>query len=104
MTPPTDPSTTPDPDDGKSCQTPSDAEPKPASAPGFATDVKSLFRPFDQSSMLPNGIDLWDYSDVKSRAQDIYDQVSTGNMPCDEPWTQDMVDTFKAWMDGGYLP
>ena len=101
MTPPTDPAMNPDPD---GCQAPAEAGPKPTSAPGFAADVKPLFRPFDQSSMLPNGIDLWDYSDVKSRAQDIYDQVSTGNMPCDAPWTQDMVDTFKAWMDGGYHP
>ncbi len=48
--------------------------------------------------------DLWSYDDVKTNAEAIYDQVSTGGMPCDEPWTQDKIDTFKNWQDTGYLP
>ncbi len=74
-----------------------------ATPPGFEADVKPLFRPFDHTSMINNGLDLWSYDDVKTNATAIYEQVSTGNMPCDEPWTPDKVATFKAWMDGGYL-
>jgi len=38
---------------------------------------------------------------VKSRAKDIYDQVFSGEMPCDKPWPEEKVTTFKQWMDSG---
>ncbi|GEP43242.1 hypothetical protein [Brevifollis gellanilyticus] len=69
----------------------------------FEGQIKALFRPFDRNSMLSR-FDLWSYTDVKAWAQPIYEQVSQGNMPCDDPWSQDYIDLFKAWMDGGMQP
>ena len=69
--------------------------------PSFETDVKTLFRERDQRSMI-RAFDLWSYDDVKTHADAIYDQVESGGMPCDEPWSPDQVGVFKAWMDGDF--
>jgi hypothetical protein len=39
---------------------------------------------------------------VPANAQSVYEQVSTGAMPPDEPWSSDQVSLFKEWMDAGY--
>jgi hypothetical protein len=56
------------------------------------------------------GLSLDDYSAMSQPAiaTAVYEQVSSGGMPPsdsgEEPWSQDQVQLFKAWMDGGYQP
>jgi hypothetical protein len=74
----------------------------------FATDIKPLFTAKDQEHM-SFMFDLWDYDDVKSNADGIYDSVSAGRMPIDgggkpQPWPKDQVAKFKQWMDEGSQP
>jgi hypothetical protein len=66
----------------------------------FAKDIKPLFRAKDQNAMI-NHFDLWKYEDVKANADDIYTEVSSGNMPCDGAWPPANVALFKSWMDAG---
>jgi len=79
---------------------PPDLTPPPVS---YATQIKPLFRPFDQSSM-EGRFDLYSYTDVKAWADRIYDQVADGNMPCDAPWPQESIDLFAAWIKDGMQP
>jgi hypothetical protein len=72
--------------------------------PSFAKDIRPLFRNVDIEHMKPLGLDLSSYDDVCDRADDIYDQVSNGFMPPDQPWSQDLIQLFRDWMDGGMLP
>ena len=72
--------------------------------PGFAKDTRPLFRNRDINHMKPQGLDLSSYDDVRDRADDIYDQVSNGFMPPDQPWSQDLIQLFRDWMDGGMQP
>lgn len=86
-------------------------------APTFSRDISRLFTQYDQIQM-SYAFDLRSYEDVKKHAQAIYlvvqpDPNNPGQskypgipvMPLYEaPWTQEMVDTFKAWMDAGYPP
>lgn len=55
-------------------------------------------------------LDLSSYSDVRANAQMILKSVSPSHpnkpprMPLhEEPWTQDMLDIFRKWMDTGYM-
>ncbi|HEV2861019.1 MAG TPA: hypothetical protein VGX48_08440 [Pyrinomonadaceae bacterium] len=75
---------------------------------GFENDIKPLFTGLDRDHM-SFMFDLWSYDDVKVNAADIYDAVSKGRMPppppeADGPWSQDKIDKFRAWMDGGFQP
>lgn len=70
---------------------------------GFATDIKPMFRDKDHSAMA-FAFDLWDYDDVKENADGILGMVRGGDMPCDEPWTEDQVSLFEAWMTDGFQP
>lgn len=72
----------------------------------FAADIKPLFTDVDRSHM-SFMLDLGSYDDVKSNADDIYDSVSNGRMPpasAGGPWSQEKVDLFKQWIDGGCQP
>ena len=78
--------------------------------PSFETDIKPLFRQIDRDHMNdPNQVgalafDLWDYDAVKTNADAILQTVTDGSMPPppDTPWTQDMINTFQAWIDAGF--
>ena len=72
--------------------------------PSFAKDIRPLFRNVDIEHMKPLGLDLSSYDDVRDRADDIYDQVSNGFMPPDQPWSQDLIQLLRDWMDGGMQP
>jgi hypothetical protein len=72
--------------------------------PGFASDVRNLFRDSDVKTMKRYGIDLSNYENVKARAKDIYARLVDGDMPCDGAWDADKLRLFKEWMDGGMLP
>jgi hypothetical protein len=67
----------------------------------FKIDIRPLFRSFDIESMEPNGIDLSSYEEVKKRAQDIYTRLSSKEMPCDDPWSDDNLKKFEEWMKNG---
>jgi len=77
----------------------------PMRALSFACDIRPLFRSYDIDSMKEyKGIDLSTYEEVKKRAQVIYDRLSAKSMPCDGPWSDDSVQKFKNWMEGGMQP
>jgi len=67
----------------------------------FAQHIQPLFRESDIVSMIPLGIDLGSYADVKKRAHDIYGRLKEGAMPCDGGWDEEKVDLFKEWIDTG---
>jgi hypothetical protein len=73
----------------------------PAAVPGFAEDIKPLFRPTDVTSMqMFGGFNLHNYEEVKARATKISARLKT-NMPCDGLWPPEDVAKFDAWKDGG---
>jgi len=76
----------------------------PVGVLSFATDIRPLFRDKDIRAMKPNGIDLSSYENVKKRAQDIYRRLSAKEMPCDGPWSENLVQKLKEWMQGGLAP
>ena len=73
------------------------------SGPSFENDIRPLFREKDRQRM-EWAFDLWRYEDVKSNAQAILDRVLAGDMPCDEAWPPERVETFRSWMEGGQAP
>lgn len=70
------------------------------STPGFAQDIKPLFREDDREAM--NYIfDLWSYQDVSDNAQGILERLEDGSMPCDGEWPAEQIETFRRWIDAG---
>jgi len=70
------------------------------STPGFAQDIKPLFREEDRDAM-DYVFDLWDYNDVSANAESILERLDDGTMPCDVPWPAEQIDLFRRWIDGG---
>jgi hypothetical protein len=71
------------------------------SAPvSFATGIRPLFRTKDRESML-RAFDLFEYTDVASRAEAILGALRSGKMPCDGAWPATQVDEFQRWIDAG---
>ena len=66
----------------------------------FERDVRPLFRPDDAEAM-SWAFDLASYEDVKENAEAIYERLADGSMPCDEPWPDEHVQLFRAWIDAG---
>jgi hypothetical protein len=81
-------------------------------AVSFQSDIVPLFTNDDVDHMSQQGVNLDQYTYMKqpANAQAVYDQVSSGSMPIDDngspvrTWSQDQVQLFKSWMDGGYQP
>jgi hypothetical protein len=71
---------------------------------GYRKDIKPLFRRSDVDAMKPRGLDLSSYADVRASADDILGRLQDGSMPCDGPWGQTVIDTFKQWITDGKLP
>lgn len=69
----------------------------------FATHIRPLFREMDVAEMTFI-LDLTDLESVREYAEGIYTRVADGSMPCDEPWTEDKVQLFRSWIDGGTQP
>jgi len=68
----------------------------------FEADIAPLFREKDVEEMKDiSGLDLSDYAVVRDKAQGIYARLDDGSMPCDGPWPDEKVETFKRWMDQG---
>jgi hypothetical protein len=72
-------------------------------SPSFAADIAPLWREDDVESML-FAFDLRSYEDVKENAEDIWDRLDDGSMPCDEEWPAERVSLFRSWIDGGMAP
>jgi hypothetical protein len=69
----------------------------------FAIDVKPLFREQDREAM-DFAFDLWSYDDVKENAAVILDRLEDGTMPCDEPWSEEKLQSFRDWIVAGSPP
>ncbi len=48
--------------------------------------------------------DLRSYDDVRENAQEIYERVADGSMPCDAAWPAEQVELFRRWVDQGAPP
>jgi hypothetical protein len=71
----------------------------------FAKDIRPLFRDSpDVDTMKDFGLDLSAYADVKAQAENIYNRLLDGSMPCDEPWPKDRIALFKQWIEDGMAP
>lgn len=70
------------------------------SEPSFAADIRPLFRDSDVAAMKFR-LDLSSYEDVRENADEIYERLEDGSMPCDGGWPANQVATFKAWIDAG---
>ena len=67
---------------------------------GFEKDIKPLFRAADRAEMRW-AMDLWRYEDVRANGAAILERVESGEMPCDGPWTAEMIEKLRAWIDAG---
>lgn len=74
-----------------------------AQEPGFANDIKPLFRAEDRAAM-EFAFDLWSHDDVSANADAILDQVAAGTMPCDRAWPEADVETLRTWIQTGKQP
>ncbi len=72
----------------------------PSSTLSFAQAIRPLFREEDRDAMT-YVFDLWDYHDVITNAESIFDRLDDGSMPCDEPWPSEQIDLFRRWIDAG---
>jgi hypothetical protein len=76
----------------------------------FKSDILPLFTTIDIEHMAYVSVSLDDYSYMSepANAGEVYEQISSGRMPPsdsgEEPWSQDKVQLFKGWMEGGYQP
>jgi hypothetical protein len=74
----------------------------------FNTHILPLFTSIDIEHMSHAGVALDDYAYMSqpANAGEVYEQVATGAMPPsdsgEQAWSQDQVQLFKEWMDGGY--
>jgi hypothetical protein len=75
----------------------------PADIPSFARDIRPLFREGDVESM-GFAFDLSSYEDVRKYAEEIYERVADGSMPCDGEWPQEHVAVLRRWIDADSPP
>ena len=68
--------------------------------PSFERDIRPLFRPDDVDAM-SFAFDLASYEDVRANADEIYERLADGSMPCDSRWPVEQVQRFREWIDGG---
>ena len=68
--------------------------------PSFQIDIRPLFRDGDVDAM-EFAFDLRSYEDVQENAEQIYERLADGSMPCDEEWPEERVAVFRSWIDGG---
>jgi hypothetical protein len=70
---------------------------------GFERDIRPLFREGDIESM-SFAFDLASYEDVRANADQIYQRLADGSMPCDGRWPAEQVQRFRTWIDTGFAP
>jgi hypothetical protein len=71
--------------------------------PSFERDIRPLFRPEHVDAML-FAFDLRSYDDVRENADEIFERLEDGSMPCDEIWPQAQIERFRSWIAGGAQP
>jgi phage gp29-like protein len=59
-----------------------------------------MFRDIDRRSMR-FAFDLWNYEDVCTNAEAILERLNDGSMPCDEEWSNEQIEHFSRWIEGG---
>ena len=59
-----------------------------------------MFREYDRTEM-EWAFDLWSHEDVKQNAEAILERLEAGDMPCDGSWSEEEIETFRAWMREG---
>ena len=69
----------------------------------YEQDIRQLFRDRDVKSMA-FAFDLSSYDDVRTNAEEIYQRLAAGDMPCDGAWPAEDVERFRAWIDNGTPP
>jgi hypothetical protein len=68
----------------------------------FGKDIHPLFRDSDVQEMTSVAdFDLSRCADVRARAEDIFERLAEGSMPCDQAWSKENVGKFKQWLDEG---
>jgi hypothetical protein len=67
---------------------------------GFEKDIKPLFRATDRAEMRW-ALDLWNYEDVSANSDAILERIEAGEMPCDDPWSEEMIGKLRAWIREG---
>ncbi len=69
-------------------------------APGFDADIRPLFREGDREAM-EFVFDLYAYEDVRANAEEIYERLEDGSMPCDGAWPEERLTLFREWIAAG---
>ncbi len=67
--------------------------------------IKAQFKQFDINHMKQvtgGDLDLGDYTSVKNNGDSVFERVSEKTMPPGNPWSDELIANFKAWMDAGY--
>jgi|EndMetStandDraft_5_1072996.scaffolds.fasta_scaffold752202_2 hypothetical protein len=79
----------------------------------YEHDIRPKFRTRDINCMTPRGYPIgdaqWmcdpaagnDFAD-HGNARLVFSVLSAGQMPPDGTWSQDWLDTYQAWMAGGF--
>jgi hypothetical protein len=69
----------------------------------YTRDIRPLFRDSDVAEM-SFAFDLSSYDDVRANAEEIYERLADGSMPCDRRWPGEHVERFRTWIDEGSPP
>ncbi len=69
-------------------------------APSFELDIKPLFREGDVEAM-EFAFNLHSHEDVEANAEDIYERLEDGSMPCDGEWPEERLAVFREWIAAG---
>ncbi|HEV2853456.1 MAG TPA: hypothetical protein VHC97_11695 [Thermoanaerobaculia bacterium] len=74
--------------------------------PTWDTPIRHFFNQVDIAHMLRFGIDLGSYESVTSDEwrEAIWERVSERSMPIapSEVWTDEMIFTYRKWLDNGF--
>jgi len=66
----------------------------------FEEHIRPLFREIDRESM-EFVFDLWSHDEVSENSGAILERLQDGSMPCDGPWPDEQIGTFRSWIDAG---
>ncbi|CAG9226226.1 conserved hypothetical protein [Paraburkholderia sabiae] len=69
----------------------------------FITDIRPLFRDSDIATMKKRVL-LSDVNSVSAAADKILARLVLGDMPCDEPWSDEKIRLFAQWIADGKNP
>ena len=74
----------------------------------FENDIRPKFTEEDIEHMNDFGLDMSDYATVKENADSILTRLLDDVNPMPPrprgPWSQEWIDCFRQWIDGGKLP